>query len=367
MKCVFRLFLIFLLTVSIVAPSSYGQSNLEEQVKKKVVVSENKTIFTLFSLLNLAGYDDENNAAGMYPVRTRVREQLAHEVSPELTKRVQDFYRQHKGATPYQYSVVAMSTSGPPNFQPTAEWADVKKMASFGELEALQPLLRDFYVQAPVEKIYATVQPDYFRYIDAYRKAIVAQVAKAMTYCRVSTLSSVSGGEIEHATVIPNLLESYDRAFAFVLQGHFNSVEGPHEKIGYNPHEFVHSITNPLSYDPQYKTLQAPAQPIYEFAKTIHGVGDLDSLQNYLDENLVRAISLKYLDDGTPTKSQRLHNEMMSEYRSGYILERFFYEQLAGYEKSKGSLAAYYPTMLKPLDAKFELERWKQESKSSAE
>lgn len=119
------------------------------------------------------------------------------------------------------------------------------------------------------------------------------------------------------------------------------------------PYEFVHSITNPLSYDPQYKTL--PAQ----FAKTIHGVGDLDSLQNCLDENLVRAISLKYLDDGTPTKSQRLHNEMMSEYHSGYILERFFYEQLAGYEKSKGSLVVYYSTMLKPLDAKFELERWK--------
>jgi hypothetical protein len=367
MNHVFRQFLVFLLLSGMAASLSYCQTNLEAQIGRKVVVSENKTIFTLFSLLNLAGYDDENNVAGMYPVRTYVREQLAREVPPELTVRVRDFYRQHKGATPYQYSVVAMSTSGPPDFSFTTEWSDVKKVASFGQLEDLQPLLREFYAQAPVEKIYATVQPDYLRYIAAYQKAIAAQVAKAMTYCRVTTLSSMSGGEIEHAVVIPNLLESYDRAFAFVLQDRLNSVEGPHEKIGYNPHEFVHSITNPISYDAQYKALQAPAQPIYEFAKTIKGVGDLDSLQNYLDENLVRAISLKYLDDGTPAKSQRLHNEMMNEYRSGYILERFFYEQLSGYEKSKGSLADYYPAMLKQLDAKAELGRWKQDVKSSAQ
>jgi hypothetical protein len=127
--------------------------------------------------------------------------------------------------------------------------------------------------------------------------------------------------------------------------------------------EFVHSITNPISYDPHYKTLQDPARPLYDVAKAVLDIGDVDSLQNFLDENLVRAIALKYLDDGTPAQSAKLGEQMMQEYRSGYVLERFFYERLGEYEKSGQGLSAYYPTMLKRLDAKYELARWKQETK----
>ena len=46
------------------------------------------------------------------------------------------------------------------------------------------------------------------------------------------------------------------------------------------------------------------------------------------------------------------------EYRSGYTLEAFFYEQLSEYEKSKEPLSEYYPTMLKHLNVKDELARW---------
>ncbi len=93
-------------------------------------------------------------------------------------------------------------------------------------------------------------------------------------------------------------------------------------------------------------------------------LADLDSLQNFLDENLVRAISLRYLDNGEPVRSWHLRDKMMLEYRSGCVLERFFYNQLGEYEKSREELAAYYPTMLKRLDVTYELSRWKQEAKA---
>jgi len=54
----------------------------------------------------------------------------------------------------------------------------------------------------------------------------------------------------------------------------------------------------------------------------------------------------------------------MQEYRSGYTLEPFFYEQLSGYEKSNEPLSEYYPTMLKQLHVKDELARWEQTTKS---
>jgi hypothetical protein len=207
-----------------------------------------------------------NNPDGMHPVRVRVREQLASKVRSELAKRSRDFYRQHTGADPYHYSVVAMSTGGPPDFRFTAEWPDVSKDASFAALADLPVLLRELYTSAPIEEIYAGVRPDYRKYIDQYRASVVAQVAKAMAYCRMSALNATGGGETPHAVMIPNLLESFSRAFGFVLGDTF-AVEGPQTKIGYNPHEFVHGITNPMSYDPRYKALKESAEPLYELAK----------------------------------------------------------------------------------------------------
>jgi hypothetical protein len=353
-----------MIPLSTVGQLSQGEGDLEKSVERRVEVTENKIIFTLFCLLNLGGYDEENNPDGMHPVRVRVREQLAHAVRPELAKRIRDFYRQHSSAQPSDYSVVAMSTGGPPDFRFTAEWPDVSKEASFAALVDLPVLLRELYTSAPIEEIYAGVRPDYRKYIDEYRAAVLAQVAKVIAYCRVSALSASGGGEVPHAVVIPNLLESFSRAFGFVLGDTFDSIEGPQAKIGYNPHEFVHEITNSMSYDPRYKTLQEPAKPLFELAKKQPDVGDVANLQNFLDENLVRAISLKYLDNGDPVRSQRLQGTMMEEYRSGYTIELFFYEQLSEYEKSKESLSEYYPTMLRHLDVKSELGRWEQKTKT---
>jgi hypothetical protein len=343
------------------------EGDLEKSVDRTVQVTENKTIFTVFCLLNLGGYDEENNPDGMHPVRVRVREQLVSKTPPELAKRIRDFYRQHSSADAstdaYRYTVVAMSTGGPPDFRFTAEWPDVSKDASFAALADMPVLLRELYASALLEEIYAGVRPVYSKYIDQYRSAVVAQVAKVMAYCRAPALSAAGKGETPHAVMIPNLLESFSRAFGFILGDTF-AIEGPQTKIGYNPHEFVHGITNPMSYDPRYKALQEPAKPLYELAKKQPGVGDLESLQNFLDENLVRAISLKYLDNGDPVRSRHLQETMMQEYRSGYTLEAFFYEELSGYEKTDEPLSKYYPTMLKSLRVKNELARWEQTKKS---
>ena len=358
--------LIFALMVplSTVGQLSQGNGDVEKSVERRVVVAENKTVFTVFCLLNLGGYDDENNPDGMHPVRVRVREQLAHKVPPELAKRIRDFYRQHTDADPFDYSVVAMSTGGPPDFKFTAEWTEgVSKQASFAALADLPVLLRELYTSAPIEETYAGVRPDYLKYIDEYRAAVLAQVAKVMAYCRTSALSAAGGGDAPHAVVIPNLLLSFSRAFGFVL-GDMFAIEGPQAKIGYNPHEFVHGITNSMSYDPRYTALQEPAEPLFELAKKQPDVGDVANLQNFLDENLVRAICLKYLDNGDPARSRHLLETMMQEYRSGYTLKPFFYEQLSGYEKSNEPLSEYYPTMLKQLHVKDELARWEQTTKS---
>jgi hypothetical protein len=48
----------------------------------------------------------------------------------------------------------------------------------------------------------------------------------------------------------------------------------------------------------------------------------------------------------------------MHEYRSGFILEKFFYEQLSVFRQSTLSLAAFYPKMLSQIDSREELTNW---------
>jgi len=68
------LMLAMTVSTSMTRPGSQATSDLRKSVEQRVTVFENKTIFTLFDFLNLAGYDSENDSAGMHPVRNRVRQ-----------------------------------------------------------------------------------------------------------------------------------------------------------------------------------------------------------------------------------------------------------------------------------------------------
>jgi hypothetical protein len=68
---------------------------------------------------------------------------------------------------------------------------------------------------------------------------------------------------------------------------------------------------------------------------------------------------LRYLDTGDAKRSELLRAAMMTSYRKGYILTRFFYEQLGLYDKTTKPLREFYPEMLRRLDAGKELAQWK--------
>jgi len=338
-------------------------SSAADAVAQAIAVEEDATVFTLFALLNGAGYDTENSAGAMHPARLEVRRMLALQLPPALQTEIRNYYA-GKGprVTPWHYSVAAMSTSGPPDFRPTAEWTDeISRLPDFAKLSDLHPLLRRFHRQARVPSLYRKVRPAYVSYIAAYNEVVRQETGAVLTYLRVGVGDGLvaGSGEQGRARVIPNLLESYETAFSFKLGGRFISVEGAQKKIGYNPHEFVHAVTNPLSYDPRHAGLQAPAGALVAEARKAMGEGAATkSIAAFMDECLVRAISLRYLARGDPARLARLENVMLEEYRQGYILERFFWERLADFEAKRESLAEAYPRMLAQLDAEAELDRW---------
>jgi len=339
---------------------------LESALEREIEVREDATVFTLFALLNVAGYDEENREAGMHPVRVRVREALEKNLNPQLRKDLRAFYAQHaQEADTWSYSVVAMATSGPPSFTPTREWTDeLVQDARFGDLAPLHELLRRFYQSARVEELYAPVRPAYLAVIGDYRGAIHRETAAALAYSRTQLTELTASGEREHPRVIPNLLDSYFRATSFVLENRFLSLEGPQEKVGYNPHEFLHAVTNPAVYGaalPAMDDLLREARAALEEPESRY-----TSPAAFVDENLVRALSLRYRVPEHPEKEPSLEKAMLEEWRSGYVLERYFWEQLAVYERQDADLRSFCGPMLGRLDPAAELRRWREARSSTA-
>jgi hypothetical protein len=332
-------------------------------VGKRLNVSENRTVFTLFALLNVAGYDEENSSQGMHAVRKRVREYLGRVTPDGWRQRLQAYYRQHsKTATTHTYTAIALSTSGPPGFTPRKSFREITTESPYRELKDLPDLLREFYAAVSMDELYEDVRAEYLSYGGRYLAAVRHEVLSVMNYCRVDSVDELAGaGEVKHAVVIPNLLDSHQRAFSLVLDDTFYSVEGPQSEFGYNPHEFIHSITNPLTYNSRYQDDQKRALPVFDTAKELPDIRNTyGSLQSFLDECLVKAIELKYLDTSGGQRSESLRAAMMSSYRKGYILTRFFYDQLALYEQTGRPLREFYPQMLRQLDAGKELVQWRE-------
>jgi len=336
--------------------------NLEKQIKERVKLVEDPTVFTLFALLNVAGYDDENREAGMHPVRLRIRAEIDTLISPEFKARLREFYDLHRAqASPWTYCVVAKSSSGPPDFAPDSVWT--KELAGKGEfngMEKVHALLREFHRKIPVDRLYGEVRKDYGDYIRVYRKAVHTEVAAALAYCRVQNVSELTGpGQGRLCVVIPNLLDSYRRATSFTLEDTLYAVEGPQERVGYNPHEFLHAVTNPAVYAQDLTGKSEKARPVLEALRTTNAEGDFRSPAALLDESLVRALSLRYgFPNATPEERTALEADMLKEYRAGYVLERYFWETLADYEKTTQTLRQYYPVMLDSLNVLKEIRRW---------
>lgn len=113
--------------------------------------------------------------------------------------------------------------------------------------------------------------------------------------------------------------------------------------------------------------MQAAAQPLLDAVRASPEVDTAAASPAALfDECLVRAISIRYRVPQDPSSGARRTAAMLAEYRNGFILERYFYEQLADYERSTQSLSEYYPRLLARLDAGQELQRWQAERATPA-
>ena len=302
--------------------------DLDAQIAQRIDVRESPTIFAVFAMLNAGGYDDETRPA-MHPVRKAVRGALPRLLMDTVFQRVEQYFRAHPNSDPAAYAAVAMMTSGPPGFTPTADLApQLQKNASYRALADLPALLRGFARGLKLDSLYRVHQLAHRATIADYTAAVKREVTAALRYARVKDVGELTGtGDFGHVVVIPSLLVAYDRAFSFVIGDVFYSVEGPQSVAGFNPHEFIHAIVAPARRDTvRYSTTQ--------------------------NESLVRAVALRYRVAVDPARDSAAVAAAAADSGKGFTLVPYFYQQLKRYEQQSDPLRTYYPHLFEQLETK---------------
>lgn len=345
-----------------VAAKGLSDTDLSDEIVSRIEVREDPTIFALFMMLNAAGYDEERGAE-MHPVRRAIRGALPRLLPDPAFARAEAFFKAHAANAGLRtYAAVAMATSGPPEYTPTAAWTnDLSKKAEFSGFAGLPAELRAFQHAFPVDSVYRTHLLAYRTYIVDYTAAVRREVAAALQYCRVRERSELAGADGHgRLVVIPNLLMSYRESFSFAVDTTFYSIEGPQAIVTFSPAEFIHAVTGALTNDTtKFGAIQQKAAPAWAGVKERPGMSQFASLSAYIDGNLVRAIELRYRGARDDDRRKEVDADAAAAARAGLILVPYFAEQLARYEAQADPLRVYYPRLFDRLDAARELARWR--------
>jgi len=323
----------------------------------KVNFKADERLFTVYSLLNICGFDTEYGKS-MSEVRLGIREDLKN-IDPQLLNDLKNFYKDHNDW--YDYVCYSFIVNSPPTFTIDEKYQNNELIKSFDEFPFL---LKRFYKECRIDSLWNKYKLKYENEIELHEEELKDYVPLMWNYLKIPDKKRFS---IDKVLVVPNLLGSHLWATQFedTIIDKLYVVSGPYSLnapiAGTVIHEMMHSITGPL--------LKKHEALIDKFGTLNQIVRDKPTIkENYnsdfhlvLEESLVRALTWKIVYGKVDTKY--LHGNIQREYKDGFILIWHFYEALGEFEKNNYSILEYYRTLISNIDIDKEEQRWKESEK----
>jgi tetratricopeptide (TPR) repeat protein len=203
-----------------------------------------------------------------------------------------------------------------------------------------QPLLRAFYEQAELARLWAEVRPTYERMLEGLQPQLSGMLFSTRAYLRSAGEQYIGRAYVIYVdALLPAGLVSarnYGEHYFLVLP------PGHAEFLSAARHQYLHYVLDPLmaKHADQLKAwvrilpiaVQAPRLPV-EFRK--------DTLL-LATECLIQAMELR-LRRRSPEEAEA---DLGARERSGYVFVRYFFGALEQYEQSEPSLRYYFPDLL---------------------
>jgi hypothetical protein len=340
------------------AAREFPQADVADEIARRIDVRDNAAVFSVFVLLNAAGYDAGTDTP-MHAVRRSVRGALPRLVADTTFEKIEAYYTSRGASSDIAaYLVAAVATSGPPNFNPTFAWDDdAANRPAFRAHAQLPVLLRSFARSVRLDSIYRSQQAAHLAYTLEYTPVMRRDAATVLRYARVTSPTDLHrlGGR-GRTIVIPSLLMARGASVSFMLDTTFYIVEGPQNLAAFAPHEIIRAVTYRATHDAKHAALVRKAAAAFDGAKGRTALRHA-SVADFVEANLVAAITLRYREDRRDSDGS---GAMAMEYvRAGLVLVPYFSHELIAYEGQSESLRTYFPKLLESLDGARELARWR--------
>jgi predicted negative regulator of RcsB-dependent stress response len=336
-------FFCFLLVVAV------SGTSLAQATKAQLEISE--TFFSLATALNSCGYD-----AGLQdslPLRQAVRTELQSVIQQSVEAKqarsaLCQFWTEHQQGTENDvtpYLSLALNLGPPPQFAPTLSEADMAPDA--GRVLGIISLLQKFYRATNLHTLWVEQQAEYESLVTQLHDPVSHALTDTDLYLKVP-FNNYPG---QRFVLYLEPMLSPDQVDSRNFGANYYMVISPdkqaHIRFPEIRHTYLHFVLDPMAQ--LHGTALKQLEPILE---DLHKAPMATSFKNdislMVNECLIRAIEARTT---IPKSNEEARNEYVQRsVEEGFVLTRFFYEQLGQFEKESTGMQHAYGNMLHTID-----------------
>jgi tetratricopeptide (TPR) repeat protein len=329
------------------------------QQTPKLTLENNESLFTVLAGMNACGFNEDLDASPV--LRTQIRNEIAEAAArtpegQEALSRWCRFYMDHQQNEPSrqlsQYISLALNLNDPPNLGTKIRESDLPPDSVY--VLGAVPLLRTLYTTLGLGNIWQKHQRDYANLVAEYHKPVADLIFSTEIYLKEQMSSYVGRSFIIYLDAMnpPGQVNSrnYGDDYYMVVSPGTAGL-----KLDQIRHTYLHYILDPMALK-RANTIARMA-PIL---KTVQDAPLDDSYKNEISlmvtECVIRAIEAR-LTGGEKGPEAAKEAAVDHSMREGFVLTRYFYEQLQKFEKDPVGLKDSYGDWLYNLYLPKEIKR----------
>ncbi len=330
----------------------HSPARAQVQGAAKASLDTSETVFTVLTAINHCGYDQELTASAL--VRDSIRREVAAAVdatpaASDLSRSMCGFYHDHRPDDPArnlaQYVSLALNLNPAPAFTPKLKEADLPPDASY--VVGFAPLVKQFYDQVKLHDIWLRHQPDFDKLIDGYHEPLQQLIFTTDIYFRLA----LSGYQVSHFVVLIEPMSAPSQANARNYGDDYTVVVSPTAtelKLDQIKHTYLHYVLDELAsrHYSSLKRLEPMLEAIRSAPMDDSFKGDISLL---VTESLIRAVEARTSGDKKVPEEIR-QQAVNSAVKEGFVLTRYFYDQLPVFEKGDAGLRQTYAPWLDAIN-----------------
>jgi len=357
---------ILLITVSIpaaaqAAPAQARATSPRQQINGKITLDTSPSLFSTLAALNLCGFDlDAENSD---PLRATIRSQVdqlanssvdARTASQQLCEFIHSHELPQKSTELAQYVSLALNMTGPP-FAIKGKEADLPPDTS--NVALFPAALEKFNESAGLARVWNANHAQYEQRLAAINEPLSKMLLTTDLYLKLPQ-SSYLGRDFT-IYVDPQLppgqvnARNYGSDYAVVVSP--TRIDSHMDEIR---HTYLHYVLDPLMlnrakqmarFEPLMQMVQnAPIDESYKRDATL-----------LLTESLIKAIEARLLKPSGDAKQVEAARSAKTEesMKQGFILTRYFYEQLIPFEKDAVGIRDAFADLIYQIDVSHEQKR----------